>query len=318
MHLPRTVGPPTHHIFRELPTLLREGDLLVVNRSRVFPARLLGQRRGGGTAEILLLRALDADERTWEAYLRPARRLPAGETVHIADGLRVHVRSGPLPPDGRRVVELEADGAVPDLLERHGHVPLPPYVQRADVPTDRERYQTVYARERGSVAAPTAGLHFTPELLGKLQERGIARADVVLHVGPGTFKPVAVEDVDDHAVDPERYTIPVETADAIRRTRERGGRVIAVGTTTTRTLEGAAESDGTVRAGSGETALFIRPGHPFRAVDGLVTNFHLPRSSLLMLVSAFAGRERVLAAYAEAVAQGYRFYSYGDAMIVLA
>ena len=213
-------------------------------------------------------------------------------------------------------VLVPAGTSVDAALERWGHTPLPPYIERPDTAEDRERYQAVYARERGSIAAPTAGLHFTTDLLERLAERGIARADIVLHVGPGTFRPVKTETVEEHRVDAERFMIPPETAEAVRRARAVGGRVVAVGTTTTRALEAAAQDDGTPRAGEGETDLVIAPGHRFRVVDALVTNFHLPRSSLLLLVSALAGRERVLAAYAEAVRAGYRFYSYGDAMFL--
>lgn len=313
--LDRESGALRHHVFRDLPGLLRPGDLLVVNRSRVFPARLLGRRAGGGAAEVLLLRDLGGD--VWEALVRPGRRLRAGARVHVDDGLQVEVLAGPALADGRRQVRLLAkSGDAARELERLGHVPLPPYIRREDRPGDRVRYQTVYAKERGSVAAPTAGLHFTPELLDGLGPRGIERAEVVLHVGPGTFRPVQVEDVRDHAVPAEPYVVPEETSAAIARTRARGGRVVAVGTTTTRVLETAADDHGRVTAGEGETGLVILPGYRFRAVDVLVTNFHLPRSSLLLLVSAFAGRERILAAYAEAVRQQYRFYSYGDAMLV--
>jgi len=219
---------------------------------------------------------------------------------------------------GRRVVRLCTDDGTPvdEAVDAIGHVPLPPYIKRADDAGDRERYQTVFAREPGAIAAPTAGLHFTPALLQALRGRGIEHAEVVLHVGPGTFRPVEVEDVTDHRVDPERFVIPPETAEAVARTRARGGRVLAVGTTATRALETAA-NESAPRPGAGETALVIVPGHRFRVVDGLVTNFHLPRSSLLLLVAAFAGRERVLAAYGEAVREGYRFYSYGDAMLVV-
>lgn len=313
--LDRKTGALRHHVFRDLPSLLRPGDLLVVNRSRVFPARLLGRRAGGGEAEVLLLRDLGGD--IWEALVRPGRRLRVGARVHVDDGLQVEVLGGPAPADGRRRVRLLArSGDAARELERLGHVPLPPYIRRADRPGDRVRYQTVYAQERGSVAAPTAGLHFTPELLAGLRPRGIERAEVVLHIGPGTFRPVQVEDVRDHAVPAEPYVVPEETSAAVSRTRARGGRVVAVGTTTTRVLETAADDHGRVTAGEGETGLVIAPGYRFRAVDVLVTNFHLPRSSLLLLVSAFAGRERILEAYAEAVRLEYRFYSYGDAMVV--
>lgn len=314
--LDRKTGAVRHHVFRDLPGLLRPGDLLVVNRSRVLPARLLGTRAGGGEAEVLLLR--DRGHDVWEALVRPGRRLRAGTRVRVDDGLQVEILGGPALADGRRRVRLihhSADAA--RELERLGHVPLPPYIRRDDRPADRLRYQTVYAKEPGSVAAPTAGLHLTPELLDSLQERGIERADVVLHVGPGTFRPVQVEDVRDHTVPTEPYVVPEETSAAIARTRARGGRVVAVGTTTTRVLETVADDRGRVTAGEGETGLVIVPGHRFRAVEALVTNFHLPRSSLLLLASAFAGRERILQAYAEAARQEYRFYSYGDAMLVL-
>jgi S-adenosylmethionine:tRNA ribosyltransferase-isomerase len=288
----------------------------LVNRSRVFPARLLGQRPGGGEAEVLLLRPLQ-DPRDWEALLRPARRLRIGDRIRITSQLEVAVVSDAFGAEGRRRVRLETEGDPWSALEVAGHVPLPPYVVRADRPEDRERYQTVYARERGSVAAPTAGLHFTPALLERLETRGIDRADLVLHVGPGTFRPVKAEQIEDHRVDPEAFELPAATAAAVARTRARGGRVVAVGTTTVRTLESCAQADGTLRPGEGETGLVIVPGFRFGVTDALVTNFHLPRSSLLLLVAAFAGRERVLAAYAEAVRERYRFYSYGDAMLIL-
>jgi S-adenosylmethionine:tRNA ribosyltransferase-isomerase len=313
--LGRATGALSHRAFSDLPELLRNGDLLVTNRSRVFPARLLGRREGGGAAEILLVRRREPT--VWDAMVRPGRRLRAGSTVYVAEGFRVRVEDTPAP-GGLRAVRLLLDGLDPDVaLERHGHVPLPPYIRRADAPEDRERYQTVYARETGSVAAPTAGLHFTPELLDRLRGRGVERAEIVLHVGPGTFRPVEAADVREHRVDPERFTIPEETAAAIDRARAEGRRVVAVGTTATRALESAVDDAGRMRPGDGETDLVIVPGFRFRVVDALVTNFHLPRSSLLLLVSAFAGRERVLSAYAEAVRHRYRFYSYGDAMLVV-
>jgi len=322
--LERASGRLEHRAFVDLPELLRPDDLLVTNRSRVFPARLLGRRQGGGEAEILLVRRHAPD--LWEAMVRPGRRLRPGAVVDIGPGLRVriegpeagapaagdHARSSPL----RRVRLLLTDLPPEAALERHGHVPLPPYIRRTDVPSDRDRYQTVYARERGSVAAPTAGLHFTTALLERLRERGIERAELVLHVGPGTFRPVEVLDVREHRVDPERFTIPETTAAAVDRARTEGRRVVAVGTTTTRALESALGPGGRLHPGEGETDLVIVPGFRFRAVDALVTNFHLPRSSLLLLVSAFGGRERVLGAYAEAVRERYRFYSYGDAMLL--
>ena len=315
MTLDRRTGAIGHRTFRDLPDLLREGDLLVRNRSRVIPARLLGRRASGGDAEILLLKDRGAEGR-WEAMVRPGRHLRPGQRVTIDDDLTVVVETEALAEDGRRQVRLLSRRRdVPAALERCGHMPLPPYVRRPDRAEDRERYQTVYAREPGSVAAPTAGLHFTDAIAERLRARGVETADVVLHVGPGTFRPVSVENVEDHRVQGEPYVVPEETADAVARTRARNGRVVAVGTTAVRTLE-AASRGGTVAAGSGETDLVIVPGYRFTVVDALVTNFHLPRSSLLLLVAAFAGREQVLAAYAEAVQAGYRFYSYGDAMLV--
>jgi S-adenosylmethionine:tRNA ribosyltransferase-isomerase len=326
--LERASGRLAHHRFHELAELLRPDDLLVLNRSRVFPARLLGTRPGGGTAELLLVRQRGPE--LWEAMLRPARRLRPGMIVDIAPGFRARVEDEPAVtagasgssraagPTATRLVRLLADEIEPAaLIERHGHVPLPPYIRRPDRPADRERYQTVFAREAGSVAAPTAGLHFTPALLDRLRARGIETASVVLHVGPGTFRPVEVDDVRAHRVPPERFTIPEETASAIERAHDAGRRVVAVGTTSTRALESRTDGKGHVLPGDGETDLVIVPGFRFRTVDALVTNFHLPRSSLLLLVSAFGGRERVLAAYQTAVAERYRFYSYGDAMLMV-
>jgi S-adenosylmethionine:tRNA ribosyltransferase-isomerase len=318
LRLDRATGDVRHHVFRDLPELLSPGDLLVVNRSRVFPARLQGRRAGGGAAEVLLLRPESGSPTLWEALVRPGRRLRAGDLVEVDPALALRVESGPLGPDGRRRVRLlspETDVAA--LLDRLGHTPLPPYIRRPDRSSDRERYQTVYARERGSVAAPTAGLHFTEALLGRLEARGVARAEVLLHVGPGTFRPLRSEDVARGRLAPEPFAVPAEAVSAIAATRARGGRVVAVGTTTVRALESLAREGLPPAGGAGETGLLIAPGFRFRAVDGLITNFHLPRSSLLLLVAAFAGRERVLAAYGEALRAGYRFYSYGDAMLIL-
>jgi S-adenosylmethionine:tRNA ribosyltransferase-isomerase len=312
--LDRQTGGLQHRVFRDLPDLLEPGDLLVANRSRVLPARLLGRRPAGGAAELLLL--VQVEGPLWEALVRPGRRLRSGTAVHVSEELSVRVESDALGHDGRRRVRLL--GADPEAaIERLGHMPLPPYIRRPDTSSDRDRYQTVYARERGSVAAPTAGLHFTPNLRERLSRRDIGWAEVVLHVGPGTFKPVTVQDVTRHTVEPEVYTLPSATAEAIVETRARGGRVVAVGTTTVRTLETAVRDDGLLRPGTGRTDLVILPGFRFRAADALVTNFHLPRSSLLLLVSAFAGRERILEAYRKAIQAGYRFYSYGDAMLIL-
>jgi S-adenosylmethionine:tRNA ribosyltransferase-isomerase len=314
--LDRRTGGTAHRGFADLPALLAAGDLLVVNRSRVIPARLLGQRARGGQAEVLLVR--DRGDGRWEAMVRPGRHLRPGQRVTVDDDLSVVVESEALDASGlRRVRLLSKRREVEAAIERCGRTPLPPYIRRADRPSDRERYQTVYARERGSVAAPTAGLHFTAALLERLAAAGVARAEVVLHVGPGTFQPVKAARVEDHRVAAEPYEVPAETAAAIERTRARGARVVAVGTTTVRALESAASAEGRVEAGAGETELMIAPGHRFRVVDALLTNFHLPRSSLLLLVAAFAGRDAVLRAYGEAVRERYRFYSYGDAMLIL-
>jgi S-adenosylmethionine:tRNA ribosyltransferase-isomerase len=324
--LDRGAAAPTHHLFHDLPALLEPGDLLVLNRSRVFPARLLGRRAGGGAAEVLLLRPLPAaqgpppsahPEQRWTAMVRPGRRLRRGDVIEVAAELEVHVETDASGPDGARPVVLRAHGVtVPAAIERHGHMPLPPYIRRADTAADRERYQTVYAREAGSVAAPTAGLHFTEPLFERLAARGVAWTEIVLHVGPGTFQPVRAERVEEHRLPAEPFVVPEAAAAAVAAARARGGRVLAVGTTAVRALESAVGEDGLVRAGAGETDLVIVPGHRFRVVQALLTNFHLPRSSLLLLVCAFAGRERVMDAYAEALARGYRFYSYGDAMLV--
>lgn len=310
----RDTGGLAHHRFHELDQIVRPGDLLVVNESRVLPARLLGRKPTGARAEILLSRPL-ADG-TWQALVRPGSKLKPGRRVDIAPGFSVEI-VGPAP-GGQRVVRLHTDGPEAEALERHGHLPLPPYIERDDDEADRERYQTVYARTPGSIAAPTAGLHFTPELLERLAARGVERTALTLHVGIGTFRPVETDDPGEHEMHSEMYHVPLEAAEAIERARARGGRVWAVGTTVVRTLESVAEPNGTVRAESGQTRLFIRPGFEFRVVDGLITNFHLPRSTLLMLVSAFAGHASTMAAYRAAVAEGYRFYSYGDAMAVVA
>lgn len=314
--LNRRSGHLRHRSFRDLPELLDPGDLLVVNRSRVFPARLLGRRAGGGEAEVLLLRPLG--EGLWEALVRPGRRLRPGHEVLVGGEIALRIESEALGAEGRRRVRLLARaGDETAALERLGHIPLPPYIRRPDRPEDRGRYQTVFARESGSVAAPTAGLHFTPQLLRRLDARGIQRAEVLLHVGPGTFRPVKAARVEDHRLEAEPYLIPPETATAVAATRNQGRRVVAVGTTSTRALEASAARHGKVSAETAATDLVIVPGFGFRVTDGLITNFHLPRSSLLLLVCALADREVVLGAYREAVKAGYRFYSYGDAMLIL-
>ena len=322
--------PFEHRRFDDLPSYFRPGDLLVLNESRVLPVRLLGAKPTGAAAEVLLLRPLDEAALRWEALVRPGSKLKPGRRVVVAPGeLEVLIEEG--LPDGGRIVRLATPFAGPEALERFGRIPLPPYLERPDEALDRERYQTVYARVPGSVAAPTAGLHFTPELLAAVEARGVEVARVTLHVGPGTFRPVEAERIEGHAMHAERWEVPEAAAEAVARTRARGGRVWAVGTTVVRTLESAwVESDGggeggddgqgdqgRVRAGAGETRLFLHPGVPIRVVDGLITNFHLPRSTLLMLVGAFLGHGRTMATYAEAVREGYRFYSYGDAMLIL-
>ncbi len=304
-------GEDRHRTVADLPQLLRPGDLLVVNDTRVLAARLHARRLpAGGRIELLLVEK--TGERTWEVLAKPARRLRPGTELELEGGLAAEVAGA--GEGGQRRVRFASE--IEPYLERFGHVPLPPYIRRGDEDEDRTSYQTVFARHPGAVAAPTAGLHFTPELLARLEARGVRRAAVTLHVGLGTFQPVTAEDVAEHHMHAERYHVPVETAAAVRSARASGGRVVAVGTTVVRTLESVAGEGGEVTAGEGRTELFITPGFELRAIDALLTNFHLPRSTLLMLVSAFAGRERVLAAYEEAVARGYRFYSYGDAMLL--
>lgn len=327
--LDRGTGAEAHRSFRDLPSLLRPGDLLVLNDTRVLPARLDGATPRGGRVEILLLE--EAGATAWWAWLKPGRRARVGVAFSLPGGLLAHVRER--GPEGRILLEIDGSLSVRELLGRHGRIPLPPYIKRA-VPRerpagplgagardedreDRERYQTVYAREDGAIAAPTAGLHFTEAMLEAVRARGVAVAFLTLHVGVGTFKPVRVAEVEGHRMDPERFRIPEATGRAVKEARARGGRVVAVGTTTVRALESAADEGGAPRAGPGQATLFIAPGYRFRVVDGLLTNFHLPCTTLLMLVSAFAGREQVLAAYREATAARYRFYSYGDAMLIL-
>ena len=317
----RATGSITESTVAELPDWLTSGDLLVANDSRVFPARLLGRRRGGGRAECLLLE--EQDDGTWWALVNPGQRLPVGATITCEDaertpGVTLTIEIIDRDDRGRRRVRLVPESGSPlEAIERLGHIPLPPYIQREDTAEDRDRYQTVFAQDRGSIAAPTAGLHFDESLLTRLAPAGIARTTVTLHVGYGTFKPVTVDDIRDHRVDAERWRVSPEAAAAMRDARASGRRVVAVGTTTTRALESAAAATGAVEAGGGRTQLCILPGHAFAAVDALMTNFHLPKSSLLLLVSAFAGRDLVLEAYREAVRRQFHFYSNGDAMLIL-
>jgi S-adenosylmethionine:tRNA ribosyltransferase-isomerase len=348
--LHRDTGAIADRRFADLPDLLQPSDLLVVNDTRVFAARLIGRRLpGGGAVECLLLRRLSATEtggdgpleggdspqspgdsprasgmdpplsgETWEALMHPGQRLKAGSRVEFAGG--AHVIHGEVLDrrfHGRRSVRLTSTtGTLAEAIDALGHVPLPPYIKRPDQSSDRERYQTMFARARGSIAAPTAGLHFTPELIAALAARGIERASITLHVGYGTFKPIRTDDVSQHEMDEEHYDVSPAAADAISRALRDGRRIVATGTTTTRALESAVSNDGVIAPGPSSTRLFIVPGHRFRVVSALITNFHLPRSSLLLLVSAFAGRDHVLAAYRHAIAERYRFYSYGDAMLI--
>jgi S-adenosylmethionine:tRNA ribosyltransferase-isomerase len=304
-------GEDRHRSVSDLPALLGPGDLVVVNDTRVVPARLAAVRvPSGGRVELLVL---DCDQAGgWRALARPAKKLASGAALRVGDAIDVMVEAR----EEGGVCRLRSAVPVAEILERFGEVPLPPYLKRAALPEDREWYQTVYAVAPGAVAAPTAGLHLTREMLAALDAAGVERAAITLHVGPGTFKPVKAERVEDHRLDAERYWVPEATCRAIERTRQRRGQVVAVGTTVVRCLEAAAlAGGGTPAAGAGATDLFIRPGFRFQVVDRLLTNFHLPRSTLLMLVAAFAGKERVLAAYREAIERGYRFYSYGDAMV---
>ncbi len=299
-------------VFSQLPSLIPSGDLLVLNTSRVRHARLLGARASGAPAEVLLVHP--AAEESWIALGKPGSALQPGKQVALGDGVAVETIE--VLADGYRRVRFVGAPAA-EAIARFGRLPLPPYIQREPTEVDERRYQTVYARTEGSVAAPTAGLHFTTELLDALTAKGVVVSGLDLQVGPGTFKPVEVDDPRQHPMHPERYEISSRLAGLVELVREQGGRVWAVGTTVVRALESAAQADGTVRSGAGETTLMITPGYPFRVVDRLITNFHLPRSTLLMLVSAFAGRELTLAAYAHGVSERYRFYSYGDAMVIL-
>ena len=313
-----------HLVVRDLAELLEPGDLLVVNDTEVIPARLFAVRETGGRVEVLLLEPNSAAG-TWTAMVRPAKKPKPGEIAALGEGHAVRFEERLLDAAGDpgaewRVSLMPKDGSdEAELLEECGRMPLPPYIERkldADKSADALRYQTVYATKSGAVAAPTAGLHFTPELLESLEQRGVRIAKVTLHVGAGTFKPVSAERLDEHVMHSERYELSEGTVALVNETRAGGGRVVAVGTTSVRVLESCVDAGGILRAGSGETRLFLSPGSRFHVVDVLMTNFHLPKSTLLMLVSAFAGRERTLALYKEAIREGYRFYSYGDAMLL--
>ena len=310
--LDKATGEWSHHHFYELPDFLRAGDCLILNNSRVLPARLLGRRLpGGGACEVLLLQ--DKGDKVWECLVRPGKHLREGARVSFGDG-ELTAKIAEVLPDGNRLVRFDYNGIFLEVLERLGKMPLPPYIK--EELQDQERYQTVYSKVNGSAAAPTAGLHFTPELLERIAAKGVGVGYVTLHVGLGTFRPVKEDEIEQHDMHSEYCTIPQETADLINRTKANGGRVICVGTTSCRTIESWAGEDGTMTATGGWTNIYIYPGYRFKVMDALVTNFHLPESTLIMLVSALAGREHVLAAYEEAVRERYRFFSFGDAMFI--
>ena len=309
--LDKATGSVEHHHFYDLPRFLKSGDCLVLNNSRVLPARLIGHRPTGGVCEVLLL--VDKGGDLWECLVRPGRKLKPGARVIFGDGQLTAAIEAELE-DGKRAVRFHYQGIFLEILEQLGRMPLPPYI-KAEL-QDQERYQTVYSKVVGSAAAPTAGLHFTPELLEQVREMGVNVCYVTLHVGLGTFRPVKAEDIQDHEMHSEFCMISQETADTINKTKKNGGRVICVGTTSCRTIESFAAEDGTMSERSGWTNIFIYPGYQFKVLDALITNFHLPQSTLIMLVSALAGREHVLAAYEEAVRERYRFFSFGDAMFI--
>lgn len=312
MVLSKQTGNVTHRHFYDILEYLQPGDCLVMNDSRVLPARLLGQRPTGGAVELLLLR--DLGDRCWECLAKPGRKLQVGQEILFGDGeLKAVIRE--IAEDGNRIVEFIYEGIFLEILERLGKMPLPPYI-KAEL-KDQERYQTVYSRESGSAAAPTAGLHFTRELLDRISSKGINLAYVTLHVGLGTFRPVKAEDISHHHMHSELCMINEETAQILNETKRQGGRIICVGTTSCRTLESLVNEDGSFSAASRWTDIFIFPGYRFKAMDGLVTNFHLPESTLVMLVSAFAGRENILSAYNTAVNNRYRFFSFGDSMLII-
>jgi len=313
MVVDRQSGTIEHKEFKDLTALIPAGDAIVVNTTKVYRARLLGTRDSGAPAEILLLKPLGDSK--YEAMVHPGGKLKPGRRVHISPDLEVEILEA--TERRTRIVNLRSTLPLDEAIERYGHVPLPPYIDRADQPPDSERYQTVYANESGSVAAPTAGLHFTPELLAELKDKGVSRADVLLHVGAGTFKPVEVDNPDDHQMHEESFTLSANSAKILNETRTSGNKIWAVGTTSVRVLESAVHDDGSFSEKSGETRIFIRPPYRFRAVDHLITNFHLPRSTLIMLVAAFAGYDLTMRAYREAIDKGYRFYSYGDAMAIV-
>ena len=322
MHINRETGELGHYHFYELPKILRAGDCLVLNDSRVIPARLLGQRDTGGAAEVVLLREVaEAEVQSggsntirWECLTRPGKKTMPGTKLTFGNGELTGTVIG-TGDGGNKIIEFNFDGIFMEVLERLGQMPLPPYIHEQLM--DAERYQTVYSKESGSAAAPTAGLHFTHELLDEVRAAGVEVCYLTLHVGLGTFRPVKAENIEDHEMHSESYTISKETAETINRTKKNGGRVVAVGTTSCRTLESVADDSGFVTYGTGDTSIFIYPGHKFKCMDGLITNFHLPESTLIMLVSAFAGKDNIFHAYETAIAEEYRFFSFGDAMLIM-
>ncbi|MHC1694457.1 MAG: tRNA preQ1(34) S-adenosylmethionine ribosyltransferase-isomerase QueA [Eubacteriales bacterium] len=310
----RESGQIEHRLFKDITEYLREGDVLVLNDSRVIPARLYGEKDSGAKVEFVLLERLQGD--VWEVMTRPGKKTQIGTTFSFGDG-SLSCRIVDRTPDGNRLAEFSYKGSFFEILDKIGSLPLPPYIKRTPDESDKDRYQTVYARENGSAAAPTAGLHFTAELLEILRAKGVKIAPVLLHVGLGTFRLVKTDNILEHKMHSEYYSMPQESANIINAARKKGGKIFAVGTTSCRTLETAADNEGTVHPGHGHTDIFIYPGYKFKAVDALITNFHLPKSTLMMLVSAFAGRNNILNIYAEAVEEKYRFFSFGDAMLLL-
>jgi S-adenosylmethionine:tRNA ribosyltransferase-isomerase len=314
MILHRQSGLMEHQAFQDITKYLRAGDLLVMNNTRVLPARLMGKKETGGRVEMLLIPSWNGAQGEWKALIKGAGKAKRGARIQFELEFQGEIEE---VKDGKGKVIFSYQGEVMDLLHKIGHIPLPPYIKRGDEPLDRERYQTVFAERDGSIAAPTAGLHFTHALLQSLRENGVRTAMITLHIGVGTFTPVKTRDIEDHVMEAEWIEISEETAREIKATKARGGRVISVGTTTTRALESFSDGNGGVRSGQGMSSLFIYPSYRFRVIDGLVTNFHLPKSTLIMLVSAFAGTDFLMKAYEEAVRRQYRFYSYGDVMLVL-
>lgn len=313
MVIDRSNGSIKHQVFRELPSLLKAGDVLVVNNTRVIPARLMGEKEGTqAKIECLLLKRRERD--VWEVLIKPGKRLKEGQSVIFGEGLLKGELLEVLP-DGNRVIRFTYDGVFEAVLDELGNMPLPPYI--TEQLEDKERYQTVYSKESGSAAAPTAGLHFTQELLERLRESGIEIVEILLHVGLGTFRPVKVDNIEEHTMHSEYFRVSKESAERINRAKREGRRVIAVGTTASRTLESVALADGRIQAGEGWTDIYIYPGYQFKVVDAMITNFHFPKSTLVMLVSALAGRERILEAYNLAIQERYRFYSFGDSMLIL-